>query len=92
MSADCPACGGSGWTCESHPRRPWGGMCCDPPRRAALTGFLHRVLPYRGPLKLAWRIRVLCAHGACHCGAPGDACRSCNPSGDVEWLTVIAEA
>jgi len=88
----CKACDGSRWVCESHLSRPWGGLCCDGPRRARVAGWLHRVLPYRGPFRLAWRIRVLCEHGACHCGGAGEACRDCNPAGEVDWLTVIAEA
>lgn len=92
LSMDCLTCEDSGWVCESHIGRPWGGMCCKEPRRAKLLGWLHRVLPYRGPFRLAWRIRVLCGHGACHCGGAGYSCPSCNPSGNADWLSVIAEA
>jgi hypothetical protein len=99
MAGHCAACGGSGWTCESHPRRPWGVLCCDGPRWAQRLRPLSRLmpwapalLPYWGPFLLAWRIRPLCEHGACFCGGAGLACPSCNPSGNVDWLSVIAEA
>ncbi len=91
MAGDCMTCDDSGWVCELHIRRSWGGMCCEEPRRARLLGCLHRVLPYRGPFRLAWRIRVLCGHGACHCGGAGDPCGDCNPAAGVNWLSVIAE-
>jgi hypothetical protein len=60
-------------------------MCCDGPRRAAIVHQLHRLLPYGGPFRLAWRIRVLCEHGACHCGGAGDPCPDCNSTADVNW-------
>lgn len=91
----CATCDGSGWVCESHPRRPWGGLCCDGPRaRQRLVGRLHAVLPYAGPFRLAWRIRVLCKDGACHCGGAGDPCPECNPDGSADpgWTSIIAEA
>lgn len=27
--AACVTCAGSGWVCENHHLRPWGGHCCD---------------------------------------------------------------
>ena len=92
--SECARCNGERWVCESHHGRPWGDMCCDGPRRAAVLHWLHRFLPYRGPLRLAWSIRVLCAHGACHCGGAGDPCPSCNPQGETDpgWTRIIAEA
>lgn len=89
---ECARCNDEGWVCESHHGRAWGDMCCDGPRRAALVHRLHRLLPYRGPFRLAWRIRVLCGHGACHCGGAGDPCGDCNPAAHVDWAHVIAEA
>ena len=98
MAGKCARCAGEGWVCESHPSRPWGGLCCDGPRWAQRLRPLSRLapwgpalLPYRGPFRLAWRIRPLCEHGACYCGGAGLACPDCNPDGHVDWLSVITE-
>lgn len=26
---DCKTCAGSGWVCENHHDKPWGGLYCD---------------------------------------------------------------
>lgn len=94
MAAECAACSGLGWTCECHPHRPWGGECCgERPEGVARRAWLRLLwlLPPVVLVRLPCRER-LCRHGACHCGGPGDACKSCNPDGGLEWLRIEAEA
>jgi hypothetical protein len=88
----CPSCLDDGHVCEEHPGRPWGGMCCEEPPRAKWLSRLHALLPYRGPFRLAWRIRVLCEHGACHCGGAGMPCPACCSPIPQDGAHPIAEA
>jgi hypothetical protein len=88
----CPRCHDTGHVCDGHPHRPWGDLCCDGPRRAGWLGRLHALLPYRGLFRLAWRIRVLCEHGACHCGEPGAPCPACCPPVPQDGRHPVSEA
>lgn len=65
----CRTCKGSGWVCESHRDKPWGGMCCGRPSPEWRPGEPCTV--------------VLCGHGACHCGGAGEPCPAgdCTESG-----------
>jgi len=91
---ECGTCAGSGWVCECHPRRPWGGMCCELPDSLRTQALM--ACPWLFPMWLLrsrlFHLRRLCEHGACHCGGAGMACQSCNPEGRVDWLHVEAEA
>jgi hypothetical protein len=90
----CKTCRDIRWVCESHIRHPWGDLCCEAPSRAKRVRKLHHMLPYRFPFRFAWCIRVLCKHGACHCGGAGYPCPGCNSEGNIDpgWVTVLAKA